>query len=394
MLIFALAREGHRLEAGEDSTRGRRMNRFRVALIGTSFGRLVQAVAFSRHPGFELVALAGRDPEKTRRLASEAGIAGAYADWREMLERESPDLVSIVTPVDLHHPMMMAALERGAHVLSEKPTALHRFQAAEMRDAARARGRVAAINHEFRFQPARQTALELVKRGAIGAPRRASILGRYPIWPRGESRPMTWLSDRARGGGILGALGSHHTDCLRLFFGEPIRALASVRVGQPRRGSGEGEKVATADDSCTVHYAFESGATALIDLDATAFDRWERYEVLGEEAALRWDDDGDLLWRIAPGKDPEAVEVPARFRLARREGEPRLVAPFEILLGRLHRAMSGGEAMSPDFDDAVAVQCALDAARTSSEAGTRVAVDVIPPRAAPAPLAAAAGAAV
>jgi 5-methyltetrahydropteroyltriglutamate--homocysteine methyltransferase len=36
--------------------------------------------------------------------------------------------------------MMMAALERGAHVLSEKPTALHRFQAAEMRDAARARG--------------------------------------------------------------------------------------------------------------------------------------------------------------------------------------------------------------------------------------------------------------
>ena len=39
---------------------------------------------------------------------------------------------------------------------------------------------------------------------------------------------MTWLSERRRGGGILGALGSHHTDCLRLFFGEPRAALASL----------------------------------------------------------------------------------------------------------------------------------------------------------------------
>ena len=88
-----------------------------------------------------------------------------------------PDLVSMVTPVDLHHPMMLAALEGGAHVLCEKPTALHRFQAAEMRDRAAALGRVAAINHEFRFFPARRLALRLVREGAIGTPRRGEILG-------------------------------------------------------------------------------------------------------------------------------------------------------------------------------------------------------------------------
>ena len=261
------------------------MQKVRVAIIGTSFGRLVQVPGFQRHPGFELVAIAGRDAAKTQRIAGELGIPKGYGDWRELLAREKPQLVSIVTPVDLHHDMMLGAVAAGAHVHCEKPTALHRWQAVAMRDAALAAGRVAGINHEFRFFPARAFALELVRHGAIGRPRRGEILGRYPIWARHDSRPMTWLSDARRGGGILGALGSHHTDCLRTFFGEPLSALASVRVDQPRRG----EATATADDACTVHYEFANGASGLIDLSAAVPYRWERFEIHGEEASLRWD---------------------------------------------------------------------------------------------------------
>src|SRR5436309_106268 len=112
----------------------------RVALIGTSFGRLVHAPGFQRHPSFELVAIAGANADKARQVASELGIPHAFGDWRAMLDTVAADLVSIVAPVDLHHPMMMAALDHGAHVLCEKPTALHRFQAAEMRDRAAALG--------------------------------------------------------------------------------------------------------------------------------------------------------------------------------------------------------------------------------------------------------------
>lgn len=352
------------------------MNRYRVALIGTSFGRMVQAPGFQRHPGFELVAIAGQDAARSKRIAGELGIPNGYGDWREMLEREKPDLVSISTPVHLHHPMMLAAIAAGAHVHCEKPTALHRQQAAEMRDAARAAGKVAGINHEFRFFPARAHALELVRAGAIGRPRRGEILGRYPLWVRPESRGMTWLSDASRGGGILGALGSHHTDCLRTFFGEPRTVLASVRVDQPRRGPVEpgGESgIATADDACTLMYTFEGGATALIDLSACAPYRWERFEIHGEEASLRWDDDGYRLWRIAPGRDPEPVAIPDSHALERSEGEPALLAPFRVLVDRLHRAIDAGEPLSPSFAaDAVPVQCALDAARSSSVAGQRV----------------------
>jgi len=191
------------------------MKKRRVVILGTSFARLVQVPGFQRHPHFEVVAIAGSDAAKTERIAAELGVAKGYGDWREAIEREKPDLVSIATPVDLHHPMMLAAIAAGAHVHCEKPTALHRFQAAEMAAKAAAAGRVAGINHEFLFFPARRYALALAQAGEIGAIRRAEILGRYPIWHTPASRGMTWLSDARRGGGILGALGSHHTDCFR-----------------------------------------------------------------------------------------------------------------------------------------------------------------------------------
>ncbi len=358
------------------------MDSFRVAIIGTGFGRSVHAVAFERHPGFDLVAIAGSNAEKTRRVAAELGVGGAWADWRGMLDATRPDLVCVASPVWLHHPMVLAALERGAHVLCEKPTALHRFQAAEMRDRAAALGKVAAINHEFRFFPARRHALALVKQGAIGTPRRGEILGRYPLWATSASRGMTWLSDRSKGGGILGALGSHHTDCFRLFFGEPRTAWASVRVDQPRRGptaEQPAEAVATADDACTVHYEFADGASGLIEMSACVPYRWERFEIHGSEASLRWDETGYRLWRLATGKEPEELAIPEALQLAPRAGESALVAPFEALVERLHRALRGEVAMEPNFDDAVAVQSALDAARASSAAGARVTVEIPAP---------------
>jgi predicted dehydrogenase len=353
------------------------VSRIRVAILGTSFGRLVQAAGFQRHEGFELVAIAGSDPERTTRHARELGVPGAFTDWRRLLDEVTCELVSVVTPVDLHHPMVMRSLETGRHVLCEKPTALHRFQAAEMRDRARISGRVAGMNHEFRFLPARRAAVEMVRAGDLGAPRRVEILGRYPIWDRPESRGMTWLSEARRGGGILGALASHHVDCVRTLLGEPRRVTASVRVSQPRRGptASAPAGTATADDACTLVLECDGGATALIDLDATAPYRWERYEVHGSEGSLRWSEDGVTLWRLAPGREPETAPIPPHLSLASRPDDPRLVAPFGRLVERLHAAITRGEPMEPSLDDGVAVQSVLDAARQSSDSGLRVAVD-------------------
>ncbi len=350
------------------------MRRYRTLVLGSSFGRLVQAVGFQRHPGFELTGIAGSDPEKSLKVAEELGVRGSH-DWRQLLRDLEPELVSVATPVDLHYPMTVAALEAGAHVLCEKPTALNRFQAADMRDRAAAAGRRGFLNHEFRWFPARRLAIEQLHAGAIGVPRRGEILGRYPIWPRPESRGMTWLSSAARGGGILGALGSHHTDCLRTFFGEPSEVLASVRVEQPRRGSA----IATADDSCTMRYRFDNGAVGVIDLCAAMPYRWERFEIHGSEATLRWDETGYRLWRIVAGAEPEELGIPETLALDRHPGEPALVAPFVRQLDALHVALEGGATTLATFDDGVAVQSALDAVRSSSDARAEVAIAIPAP---------------
>ncbi len=356
------------------------MNRYRVAVLGTSFGRNVQVPGFRSHPGFEVVALAGRDREKTARVAAELGVPGAWTDWRELLEREKPDLVSVATPVVHHHPMMLAAIAAGAHVLCEKPTAMDRFQAAEMRDAAAAAGRVAGINHEFRFLPARVHARALVRRGAIGRPRRGTILGRYALWTTPASRGPTWLSDASRGGGILGALGSHHVDALRTVLGEPRRVRGGPRVDQPRRGpvaTGGPEALATADDACTFELEFEGGATGLVDLSACAPYRWEQHEIRGEEATLRFEERGERLWRLAPGREPEELPIPEDCLLERAEGEHWLLAPFRRIVDGLHRAVDRGEPLEPSFAaDAVAVQSVLDAVRASGRSGGWVDVEV------------------
>ncbi len=70
----------------------------------------------------------------------------------------------------------------------EKPTAFDRHQAREMRDAAIAAGRLAGINHEFRFLPARVIAREWVSAGRIGRPYRAEILGRSRSGTRRRAR--------------------------------------------------------------------------------------------------------------------------------------------------------------------------------------------------------------
>ena len=79
------------------------------------------------------------------------------------------------------------------------------------------------------------------------------------------------------------------------------------------------------------------------------------------------------------GATVEEVEIPERLKLSPRDGDPALLAPFGELLKRFHAAIREGQPMEPNFDDAVAVQSALDAARRSSDAGARVAVDLPAP---------------
>lgn len=91
----------------------------RVGVMGTSWG-LMHVGAF-RRAGAQVVALLGRDAGKTRRIAVREGIGLATTQLQELLD--AVDVVVVATPDRLHHAHVVAALERGRHVLCEKPLA-------------------------------------------------------------------------------------------------------------------------------------------------------------------------------------------------------------------------------------------------------------------------------
>jgi predicted dehydrogenase len=99
----------------------------------------------------ELVAACDTDPETVSRVASDNGCA-AVADWRELLD--SVDLVSVATPTETHREIACAFLEKGIHVLVEKPIALTLDEADRMIAAANASGAKLMVGQLERFNPA------------------------------------------------------------------------------------------------------------------------------------------------------------------------------------------------------------------------------------------------
>jgi predicted dehydrogenase len=200
--------------------------KLRVAVAGTSFGAGVQIPAFQSHPRTEVIAVSSGRAERAEKTAKDLGIPAHYTDFEEMLDKEKPDLVSIATPPDLHCPMTLAALNRGIHVLCEKPFALNLDEARRMKVAADRANVVAMIDYEFRFLPGRAYAAELLQQNYVGEIRMADFVCHVGRRSSAQDVEWNWWSDEARGGGVLGALGSHVVDTLWLLMGPPRRVSA------------------------------------------------------------------------------------------------------------------------------------------------------------------------
>ena len=178
----------------------------KIGVIGVGFGAQVYVPAF-RSEGWDVAAVCSRDRDKAIKVARDAGIGGVHIDPLELIGRDDLAAVAIAAPPRAHHPLAVAALRAGKHVLCEKPFALDARQGAEMRDAAERSRRTAMVGHEFRHTPQRGYIKELLADGYIGKFRLCTIelfLDRY-VTPAPRAR--TWQASRAEGGGVLGALG-------------------------------------------------------------------------------------------------------------------------------------------------------------------------------------------
>jgi predicted dehydrogenase len=202
----------------------------RVALIGAGViaGAHVTAVR-AQADRAALVAVAEVDAERLRAFAEEHGIPGRYADPREMLARERPDLVCIATPPALHAELSILALEQGAWVLCEKPLCGSLAELDAIAEAERRTGRRCASVFQWRFGSAGQHLKGMVERGELG---RALVGTCLTTWYRDTAyyeKPWRGRWDNELGGVSVGH-GIHAMDLFLWLFDEWREVAAMART--------------------------------------------------------------------------------------------------------------------------------------------------------------------
>jgi len=139
----------------------------RIGIIGGGQWGPNHVRNFAALPDAVVVGLAETSPARRAALARQFRGLTLFADHRSLLD-ESPDAVVIATPTSTHHAIALAALERGIHVLCEKPLALTAAEAQEMAMVASERGVVLAVGHVFLFNAGIRRLKELLEAGELG----------------------------------------------------------------------------------------------------------------------------------------------------------------------------------------------------------------------------------
>ena len=355
-------------------------DKIRVAVIGTGFGTTVHVPAFQSCADTEVVAIVSGREERAREAAAKFGIPHWSTDYREVVTRADVDLVSISTPPYEHHPMAMAALDAGKHVLLEKPMALNVGEARALLEKAEAKGVVHAIAHEFRFAPARAYMKDLVDQGFIGDLRHVNA-SLYAAGRVGSlaSPNYTRAAQRSVGGGFLMALGSHFIDALRHWFGDFAGVSGQVFTHRPERvDAATGEpRLADADDAFTCILRFKSGAWATLTCSQAApFGTGARIEAYGTQGTLfspqpgfNPEPDGYLMGAKAGEKELQQLMPPASYRPFSDDRDARLL-PFRLMVDKLvHAIRTGTQVEGATFADGLRVQEVVDGIYTSSDTG-------------------------
>ena len=343
----------------------------RIGVIGTGFARRVQLPGLRLVPGVRVTAVASGRRANAEAAAREFGIPHVFDDGLELARSGEVDLVIIASTPDTHARYALAALEAGKHVLCEKPTALNAGEARRMLAAAERRpGQLAWVDHELRYEPNRRKVYDQIRAGAIGEVRHLELVLRPYL--RGDGRPQaadapwTWWSDAAKGGGLLGAVGSHLIDLCRYWTASEVVHVAggiATFVKQRRDETGAARPV-TADDFASFVLRLGTGAVATITLTAVGLHgTGHQAHVTGSDGTFVLTGETKLeLGR--PGAPLEDVSVPDDLA-GQLPVNNMWARSFVRLMRELVTVVEGGAAAGTPatFRDGVQVQRVLDAVR-------------------------------
>lgn len=274
----------------------------KIGFIGSGWARVAQAPAFSLMENVELSAVASPTAEHRQKFMKMFDISQGFADWQEMLHCNL-DLVCVTTPTYLHREMVTGVLQSGKSVLCEKPFALNFADAADMVDVASKAPGFALIDHQLRFHPAVRCMKQMIDGGEIGKVYEVRAVVNLASRNRPDM-PWSWWCDAEKGGGALGAIGSHLIDMNRFLIGEISKVSCTLATSIPFRPDKAGKPCAvTSDDHFAMMMKFGPssvalGSSSLMHVTTVGAYTWFSFEVVGSLKTIRLDGAG-RLWEVA-----------------------------------------------------------------------------------------------
>ncbi len=378
------------------------MKRLGMGLVGAGFIGPHHLEAVRRLGFVDVVAIADSTEEGARRKADALGVPKAYGSYQALMADPDIHVVHNATPNYLHHPVNMAAIAAGKHIVSDKPLAMTSAQARELLDAATAKGVVHAVTFNYRGNPLVQQARTMVAKGEIGLPR--FIHGYYlQDWLLYDT-DYSWRLEPEKGGesSAMGDIGSHWCDLAQHVSGLRItEVLADLTTVIPVRRKPVGSRIAFAqagaddqyepvdvkvEDLCSVLVRFENGAKGAFSVGQVCAGHKNDLilEVNGAEASLRWhQEQQNELWighrrtgNMILQKDPSLMD-PDVAGIAKLPGGHQEAWPdaFRNILRAVYEHIAEGKPMadrSPmfaSFEDGWRANAIIDAVLASHRNG-------------------------
>lgn len=249
------------------------MQTIRYGIIGLGFFGEKHAEAFQSIPGVELAAVCTRRADRLREVAERFNVSKTCTDYKELLNDPALDAVSIVTHINDHRDIAVAALKSGKHVFLEKPMAAAPGDCDAIIAAAEKAKGIFMVGHICRFDPRVVLAKQAVDEGRIG---------RIVSMHAARNLPASI------GGGVLDKIsplmgdGIHDVDIMLWLTRDRISSVyaQNVRVRDYRY-----------PDIGWAMCRFAGGAVGVIETvwalpDSTPFAIDARMEIIGDKGAL------------------------------------------------------------------------------------------------------------
>jgi D-apiose dehydrogenase len=205
------------------------MDKMKFAVLGCGFWSKFQIGAWSEIENAELVAVYNRTASKAQKIAEYFKVPRVYDNPEDLLSREKPDFVDIITDVDTHAYFVEMAVKHGVkYIICQKPMAPD-FETAKRMVKVCEEARVKLYIHEnYRWQAPVRRFKQIIDSGIIGRPFKAriSFLSGFPVF---DNQPFLKELDHF----ILTDMGSHVFDVCRFLFGECAQLWCQTRAVNP-----------------------------------------------------------------------------------------------------------------------------------------------------------------